>query len=101
MANFPIAQDAVNQAVGVANAVIARNTVKMGWVYRVVSNTNCWLNTETAASAGAGMYLPANEECYLIFGGADSQGTNVELNVIRNTADGWLNLTPIQRVPAI
>ena len=101
MANFPIAQDAVNKAVGVANAVITRGDVKMGWVYRVVSNTNCWLNTETAASAGAGMYLPANEECYLIFGGADSQGTNVELNVIRNTADGWLNLTPIQRVPSM
>ena len=101
MANFPIFQNAVNQAVAIGNAAIARTAIKRGWVYRVVSTTNCWLNTETAAAAGAGMYLPAFEECYLIFGGSDSQGTNVELNVIRNTADGTLNLTPIMRVPAI
>jgi hypothetical protein len=101
MANFPITQNSVNQAVGVANAAIARTAIKRGWIYRVVANTNCWLNTETPAAAGTGMYLPANEECYCIFGGSDSQGTNVEVNVIRNTADGWLSLTPIQRVPAI
>jgi hypothetical protein len=101
MAQFPITQNAVNQAVGIANAAIARNTIKKGWVYRVVSTTACWLSFETPAVAGTGMYLPAFEECFLVFGGADSQGANVELNVIRAAADGTLNLTPIQRVPAI
>lgn len=101
MANFPYVANAVNQAVGVGNAAITRGLVKRGWVYRVVSTTNCWINLESAAAAGSGLYLPAFEECFLIFGGQDSQGTDVEVNVIRATADGTLNLTPYVRVPAI
>ncbi len=101
MANFPNIPDSVSQAVAIGNAAITRGLIKPGWVYRVVANTNCWLQFESAAAVGAGMYIPANEEGYFLFGGADSQGTAVEVNVIRNTADGFISFTPIQPVPSL
>jgi hypothetical protein len=101
MANFPLIVRAVNKSFGAVTGSITRGDVKRGWVYRVVPTTACWINFEGAAAAGTGMYLPANEETFMTFGAADSQGTDVLVNVIRVAADGVLNLTPFQRVPTM
>jgi len=98
MANFPIMQKAVVQAIGAASAGPARNALKNGWVYRLVPTVACWINFESDAAAGTGMYLPANEEVFLAFGAADSQGTNVLLTTIRAAGNGSLSITPYMRV---
>jgi hypothetical protein len=97
MIGFPVMQDAVNFTLGVASGAITRGNVKPGWTYRVVSTVDCWISYETPAIIGTGMYLPANKPTYLTFGGADSQGTAIELNAIAGGA-GTLNLVPIMRV---
>jgi multisubunit Na+/H+ antiporter MnhC subunit len=97
MIGFPVMQNAVNLTLAAINGTITRGNIKPGWTYRVVSTVDCWLSYETAAIVGAGCYLPANKPTYMTFGGADSQGTAIELNAIAGGA-GTLNLVPIMRV---
>ena len=97
MIGFPLMQDAVNVTLGAANVVVTRGTVKPGWTYRVVSTVDCWIAYETPAILATGIYMPANKPTYMTFGGADSQGTAIELNAIAGGA-GTLNLVPIMRV---
>jgi hypothetical protein len=99
MIGFPIMQDAVNVLLTDVNAVITRGLVKPGWTYRVTSTFDCWLSYETPAVVGVGLYLPANKPTYMTFGGADSQGTAIELNGITAAGGlGTLNVVPIMRV---
>lgn len=97
MVGFPLVQDAVNFTLAAINGTITRGLVKPGWTYRVVSTVDCWINYESAATVGSGLYIPANKPTYMVFGGADSQGTAIELNAIAGGA-GTLNLVPITRV---
>lgn len=96
MIGFPLIPDAVNVTLSAVNAVVTRGTVKPGWTYRVVSTIDCWITYESAAVVGTGMFLPANKPMYCVFGGADSQGTAIELNAIAGGA-GTLNLVPVMR----
>jgi hypothetical protein len=97
MTGFPLMQNAVNFTLAAINGAITRGNVKPGWNYRVVSTVDCWLAYETPAIIGTGIFIPANKPTYMTFGGADSQGTAIEINAIAGGA-GTLNLVPIMRV---
>jgi hypothetical protein len=100
MATFigmPHAQKAIVSTVAAGNTVITRGLIKRGWVYRIVSDVDVYLDLESPASLTSGWYLPAKTIDYMVFGGSDSAGTDVELNHF-GTGAGKISLTPIMRV---
>jgi hypothetical protein len=59
---------------------------------RVVSTTNCWINTTGTATAGAGsMYLPAGVVEYL------HVSPGVVFSVIQDSAGGTFNMAEMTR----
>ena len=95
---MPHAQKAIVSTVAnAANTVITRGLIKRGWVYRIVSDVDVYLDLESAATLTSGWYLPAKVIDYMIFGGPDTEGTDVEVNHF-GTAAGKISFTPIMRV---
>ncbi len=93
---FPHFGKATNLTLANGNTAMTRGNVKAGWVYRVVSDIDCWMNFEAAAAVGTGMFIPAKTPLYLTFGNPDMEGTQVEVNVYAGGA-GNFNCVPIMR----
>lgn len=93
---FPLSDATTAHTLGVVSSVVPG--IKRGIRYRVVSTQDCWLSYNQAAVVAQGLYLPAKMPDYFAFGMSDSEGTDLELNVIAAFA-GTIYFTPIKVVP--
>lgn len=92
---FPLPTIVHDMVAGVSAQVIG---VTRGVRYRLVSTQDCWFNYQSAATLQEGMFLPAKVPDYFAFGMADSQGTDLKINVIA-AFNGKLYLTPLKTIP--
>lgn len=91
---FPL--DTTTHALGVANSQVSG--IRRGVRYRVVSTQDCWIAYNKPAVAGEGLFLPCKAVDYFAFGMADSDGTDLTLNVIA-AFPGNIYFTPMRTVP--
>jgi hypothetical protein len=89
---------------GAGNVATTRGTVKRGVMYRVVSTVDCYISNESAATINAGIFLPAKEPAFFVFGAqTDTSATNGDVGLrpqVYGTAAGTCYFVPIWPVPA-
>lgn len=91
---FPLIS--VVHPLAVVSAVVPN--VRRGVRYRVISTQDCWISYGEPAEHEKGLYLPAKVPDYFAFGMDDSQGTDLQINVI-GAFPGTIYFTPMRTVP--
>lgn len=103
MANISIAMFLDGPNTIVANpstSSVAVTGLKRGVVYRVVAATTCYINYGAAAAVNTGVMIPANTPTFMVFGGADSQGTDLDVRVFA-TGSVFVHFTPCFAIPTV
>jgi hypothetical protein len=82
----------------VANTNLVMSGIIRGVRYRVIATQDIWIRYNDTSVVLTGMYMPAKTPEYFTFGMADSQGTNLTLNIIA-AQNGTVYFTPVKTVP--
>ena len=92
----PFPGESIVASIGAVSAQVSG--IARGVKYRVVSTQDCWFAYNQNAVVQEGMYLPAKVPDYFAFGMSDSEGTDLEVNVV-SAFDGTIYFTPLKLVP--
>lgn len=78
--------------------VAASIALRRGVIYRVVSDTGCWINRDNVAATNADMYLPAGVIDYLVLDQVDISAPATKNISVLGSAAGRIYFTAL--IPA-